>query len=56
MFRFKAEEVGEERRNRRNARRLDLCCSPSVVRVIKFGRMRRAGHVARSSNKETIGP
>ena len=32
----------------------DLYCSPNVVRVIKSGRMRRAGHVARMGQRRVV--
>ena len=47
IFGPKGDEVTRERRKLHNEERNDLYCSPNVVRVIKWRRMRWAGHVAR---------
>jgi len=57
IFASKSDEVTEEWRKLHNEELSDLYCSPNIVRVIKSGRMRWAGHVARvggSRGKETI--
>ena len=46
IFGPKRDEVTGERRQLYNEELNDLYSSPSVVRVIKSRRMRRAGHVA----------
>jgi len=43
---LKRDEVTEEWRKLHNEELNDLYCSPSIVRVIKSGRMRWTGHVA----------
>jgi len=47
VFGPKRDEVTREWRNLHNEELNDLYCSPIIVRVIKSGRMRWAGHVAR---------
>jgi len=47
IFRPKRDEVTGERRQLHNEELTDLYSSPSIVRVIKSRRMRRAGNVAR---------
>ena len=47
VFGPKRDEVTREWRNLHNEELNDLYCSPTIVRVIKSGRMRWAGHVAR---------
>ena len=47
MFGSKRDGVTGERRKLHNEELNDLYSSPSIVRVIKSGRMRWAGHVAR---------
>jgi len=50
------DEVTEEWRRLRNEGLNDLYCSPNIVRVIKWRRMRWAGHVARmGKERECIG-
>jgi len=45
-FGAKRDEVTEEWRKLHNEELDDLYCSPDIVRVIKYRRMRWAGHVA----------
>jgi len=47
IFRPWRDEVTGEWRRLHNAELNDLYCSPNIVRVIKWRRMRWAGHVAR---------
>jgi hypothetical protein len=47
IFGPKRDEVTREWRKLHNEELNDLYCSPNIVRVIKFRRMRWAGHVAR---------
>ena len=47
IFGPKRDEITEEWRKLHNEELNDLYCSPNVVRVIKWRRMRWAGHVAR---------
>jgi len=47
IFGPKRDEVTGEWRKLHNEELSDLHCSPSIVRVIKWRRMRWAGHVAR---------
>jgi len=48
IFEPKRDEITGEWRKLHNEELNDLYCSPSIVRVIKSRRMRRAGHVART--------
>ena len=54
IFGPKGDEVTRERRKLHNEERNDLYCSPNVVRVIKWRRMRWAGHVARMGEKRSV--
>jgi hypothetical protein len=47
IFGTRRDEVTGEWRRLHNEELNDLYCSPNIVRVIKSGRMRWAGHVAR---------
>jgi hypothetical protein len=47
IFGPKRDEVKGEWRKLRNGELRDLYSSPSIIRIIKSRRMRRAGHVAR---------
>jgi len=47
IFGSKRDEVTGEWRKLRNEKLNDLYCSPNIVRVIKWRRMRWAGYVAR---------
>jgi len=47
IFRPRRDEATEEWRRLHNEELNDLYCSPNIVRVIKWRRMRWAGHVAR---------
>ena len=51
IFGPKRDEVTAEWRKLRNEKLSDLYCSPTIVRVIKWRRMRRAGHVARMGER-----
>ena len=52
IFGSKRDEVTREWRKLRIEELSDLYSSPSIVRVVKSGRMRRAGHVARIGGGE----
>jgi hypothetical protein len=52
IFGPKWEEVTGEWRKLHNEGLNDLYCSPNIVRVIKFRRMRWAGHVACMGGEE----
>jgi hypothetical protein len=54
LFGPKRDEVTGEWRKLRNEWLNDLYCSPNIVRVIKWGRMRWAGHVARMGEKRDV--
>jgi hypothetical protein len=54
IFGPKREEVTEEWRKLYNDEIHDLYCSPTIVRVIKSGRMRWAGHVARMGEGKVV--
>jgi hypothetical protein len=47
IFGPKRDEVTGGWRKLHNEELRDLYCSPSIIRIIKSRRMRRAGHVAR---------
>ena len=47
IFGLRRDEVTGEWRRLHNEELNDLYCSPNIVRVIKWRRMRWAGHVAR---------
>jgi hypothetical protein len=47
IFEPKRDEVTGEWRKLHNEELRDFYSSPSIIRIIKFGRMRWAGHVAR---------
>jgi hypothetical protein len=51
IFGPKRDEVTGEWRKLHNKELHDLCCSPSIIRIIKSRRMRWAGHVARMGEK-----
>jgi hypothetical protein len=51
IFGPKRDEVTGEWRKLYNEELRDLCCSPSIIRMIKPRRMRGAGHVARMGEK-----
>jgi hypothetical protein len=51
IFGPKRDEVMGEWRNLHNEELRDLYSSPSVIRIIKWRRMRWAGHVARIGEK-----
>ena len=46
VFGLKRDEVAGEWRKLHNEELNDLCSSPNIIRVVKSGRMRWAGHVA----------
>jgi hypothetical protein len=52
IFGPKRDEVREEWRKLHSEELNDLYCSPNIVRVIKWRRMRWAGHVARIGGGE----
>jgi len=47
----KKDEVKREWRKLQNVELNDLYCSPNIVRVIKWRRMRWVGHVARTGER-----
>jgi hypothetical protein len=49
----KRDEVAEEWRKLHNEELRDLYSLPSMIRIIKSWRIRRAGHVARMGRRET---
>jgi hypothetical protein len=51
IFGPKRDEVTAERRKLHNEELCDLYSSPSIIRIIKWKRMRWAGHVARMGEK-----
>jgi hypothetical protein len=51
IFGPKRDEVTGEWRTLHNEELRDLYSSPSVIRIIKSRRMRRAGHIARMGAK-----
>jgi hypothetical protein len=50
----KRNRVREGRRKLHNEELHNLYTSPSIIRIIKFMRMRWAGHVARMGEKRTL--
>jgi hypothetical protein len=53
IFGPKRDEVTGEWRKLHNEELGDLCSSPSIIRIIKSGRMRWTGHVARMGRRGT---
>ena len=54
IFGPRRDEVTGERRRLHNEELNDLYCSPSIVRVIKWRRMRWAWHVARMGEERGV--
>ena len=54
IFGPRRDEVTGEWRRLHNEELNDLYCSPSIVRVIKWRRMRWAGHVARMGEERGV--
>jgi len=54
IFGPKRDEVTGEWRKLHNEELNDLYCSPNIVRVIKWRRMRWVGHVARMEDRRTV--
>ena len=54
IFGLKRDEVTWEWRKLHSEKLNDLYCSPSIVRVIKSGVMRWAGHVARMGQRRGV--
>jgi hypothetical protein len=54
IFRPKRDEVMEEWRRLHNEEINDLYSSPSIVRVMKWRRMRQAGYVARMGESRGV--
>ena len=54
VFRPKRDEVTGEWRKLHNEELSDRYCSPNIVRGIKCGRMRWAGHVARMEERRGV--
>ena len=54
IFGPRRDEVTGEWRRLHNEALNDLYCSPNIVRVIKWRRMRWAGHVARMSEERGV--
>jgi len=54
IFVPKRDEVTAEWRKLHNDELNGLYCSPTIVRVIKSRRMRRAGHVARMGERRGV--
>ena len=54
IFGSKRDEVTGEWRRLHNEELNDLYCSPNIVRVIKWRRMRLAGHVARMGEERGV--
>ena len=54
IFGPKRDEVTEEWRKLHNEELNDLYCSPSIIRVIKWRRMRWTGHVARMGERRYL--
>jgi hypothetical protein len=53
IFGPKGDEVTGEQRNLHNEELYDLYSSPSIIRIMKSGRMRWAGHVAEFGRRGT---
>jgi hypothetical protein len=53
IFGPRRDEVTGELRKLHNEELRDLSSSPSIIRIIKERRMRRARHVARMGRRET---
>jgi hypothetical protein len=51
IFGLKSDEVTGERRKLHNEELRDSYSSPSMIRIVKSGRMRWAGHVARMGRR-----
>jgi hypothetical protein len=51
IFGQKRDEVTGEWRKLQNEELCDLYSSPSIIRMIRWEKMRRAGHVARMGEK-----
>ena len=57
IFGLRSDEITGEMRRLHNEELNDLYCSPNIVRVIKWRRMRWAGHVAcMGEERGCIGP
>ena len=54
IFVLRRDEVTGEWRRLHNEELTDLYCSPNIVRVIKWRRMRWGGHVARMVEKRGV--
>ena len=54
IFRPKRDEVTWEWKRLHNEKLNDLYSSPNIVRVIKLGRMRWAGHVVRMGEERGV--
>jgi hypothetical protein len=54
IFGPRRDEVTGEWRRLHNEELNDLYCSPNIVRVIKWRRMRWAGHVARMGEERGV--
>ena len=54
IFGPRRDEVAGEWRKLHNEELNDLCSSPNIVRVIKWRRMRWAGHVARMGDRIVV--
>ena len=54
IFGARRDEVTGEWRRLHNEELNDLYCSPNIVRVIKWRRMRWAGHVARMGEERGV--
>ena len=54
IFMPKREEVAGEWRKLHNQELTDLCSSPNIVSVMKSGRRRWAGHVARMGERRGL--
>ena len=54
IFGAKGDEVTGEWRKLHNEELNDLCCSPNVVRVVKWRRMRWAEHVSNMGGRRSL--